>query len=94
MPAIAMHITIQGRVQGVGYRAWAVHEASRLGLAGWVRNLANGNVEALAQGDGSQVERFVEACQRGPGLARVDHLEAQPAPPEDDLNGFTIRYQS
>lgn len=75
----ALHLRITGRVQGVGYRAWTVRIATKLGLRGWVRNRADGSVEALAAGDPESLELFVEKCRRGPTFARVDDVAASPA---------------
>lgn len=66
-----IRLFIEGRVQGVGYRAWAVQAARRLGLYGWVRNLSDGSVEALVHGPFEQVEQFVAGCQAGPFMAKV-----------------------
>jgi acylphosphatase len=63
---------ISGRVQGVGYRDWTRHKAASLGLSGWVRNLASGDVEALFSGPADAVERMLAACHRGPPIAHVD----------------------
>ena len=63
---------ISGRVQGVGYRDWTRRKAAGLGLSGWVRNLANGDVEALFSGPSGAVDNMLAACRRGPQLARVD----------------------
>jgi acylphosphatase len=75
----AARLVITGRVQGVGYRLWAKREARRLGLRGWVRNLSNGDVEALAIGDAAQIDAFVQACRHGPGMARVAGVRREPA---------------
>lgn len=85
-----VHLTITGRVQGVGYRDWTRREAVRLGLCGWVRNRPDGSVEALLQGGPDSLTRMLEACHHGPPAARVtgvgiDEVEA-PA-----LAGFDIR---
>ncbi len=77
---VTMHLRITGRVQGVGYRDWAVHTARKLGLMGWVRNLTNGSVEALAHGPESGVNAFIAACQAGPPLARVTSVDTAAAP--------------
>lgn len=70
----ARRLRIEGRVQGVGYRAWMVREARRLGLAGWVRNRADGSVEAVIAGPEPAVQALLTACRRGPIAARVDRI--------------------
>ncbi len=70
----ARRLRIEGRVQGVGYRAWMVREARRLGLAGWVRNRADGSVEAIIAGPEPAVQALLTACRRGPIAARVDRI--------------------
>lgn len=68
-------VRIAGRVQGVGYRDWMAREAVRLGLHGWVRNRADGSVEALVAGEEGAVRALLIAARRGPLLARVDRIE-------------------
>ena len=70
-----VHVMVHGMVQGVGYRDWMVREARRLGLSGWVRNRADGGVEAVVAGPEPAVQALLTACRRGPLLARVDSLE-------------------
>jgi acylphosphatase len=65
-------VRISGHVQGVGYRDWTRRKAAGLGLSGWVRNFANGDVEALFSGPSEAVDSMLAACRRGPPLARVD----------------------
>jgi len=77
-------IRVRGRVQGVGFRYSLRDEAQRLRLCGWVRNRADGSVEALLQGDEAAVERLVAWARRGPVLARVEALEEQPVEPGFD----------
>ena len=72
-------LRITGRVQGVGYRAWAIETAARLGLRGWVRNRRDGSVEALFAGPPDLVSRMIALCRRGPASARVDAVEEEPA---------------
>ncbi len=87
-----VHLAIRGRVQAVGYRAWAVEQARRLGLDGWVRNRTDGSVEATAAGEPAAVERFIEACRSGPSLARVTAVDIADANPADSLGpGFEHR---
>ncbi len=76
---IARHVFVSGRVQGVGYRDWLVAAATAQGLAGWVRNLRDGRVEALLAGPEAAVAAAIAACHDGPRLARVDDIQATPA---------------
>jgi acylphosphatase len=76
--ALQARLTITGRVQGVGYRDWAMVTAERLGLSGWVRNRSDGAVEALIVGEDAVVGRMIEACRRGPAMARVDEIDVEP----------------
>jgi acylphosphatase len=86
----SVRLRITGRVQGVGYRAWAVERASRLGLRGWVRNRADGSVEALVIGDSEAVAALIEACRDGPFAAKVSGVTVSGA--EDDGSpGFAPR---
>ena len=72
--AITVRLRILGRVQGVGYRAWTVYTARRLGLDGWVRNVVDGSVEAVARGPEPAVNSLVTAAQAGPPGARVTEV--------------------
>src|SRR5260370_42000807 len=67
----SVRLRITGRVQMVGYRAWTVETARRLGLRGWARNRPTGSVEALVTGDDDAVPAMIEACREGPFSARV-----------------------
>ncbi|MFC3126774.1 acylphosphatase [Pseudoroseomonas globiformis] len=77
----AKTVRIRGRVQGVGYRDWMVEEATRLGVQGWVRNRADGSVEALVAGDAAAVGALLIACRAGPRLAWVERIEEDFAEP-------------
>jgi acylphosphatase len=79
------HVTIQGKVQGVGYRYWIEQQATGRGLEGWVRNRRDGSVEALFAGPADVVSDLVALCRRGPSAARVDAVQEEPANP-DALN--------
>jgi acylphosphatase len=87
--ALQARLTITGRVQGVGYREWAIATARQLGLAGWVRNRADGSVEALVVGDEQAVGQMIDACRRGPSLARVDDIDVEPVDLDVLPEGFT-----
>lgn len=74
-------LRITGRVQGVGYRDWLVRQAAAAGLDGWVRNRADGSVEALLSGEEAAIGAVLLAARRGPALARVDGIEEHFAEP-------------
>ena len=76
------HVTIRGRVQGVGYRAWVEHRAMAHDLEGWVRNRRDGIVEALFAGPEAVVTTMIAACRRGPSSARVDALQDEAGNPD------------
>ena len=84
----SVRLNITGRVQGVGYRAWAMDTAQRLGLRGWVRNRADGSVEALVMGDEDAVAVMIEACRDGPYAAKVTEVAISEAE-DDDSAGFS-----
>lgn len=81
---------MQGRVQGVAFRAHTWQRARALGVCGWVRNRPDGSVEAVFEGDPEAVAQAVEACRSGPRWASVETLDAVEEPPEG-LAGFEIR---
>lgn len=83
-------IVVTGIVQGVAYRQSTVLEAERLGLAGWVRNLPDGRVEALAEGPRERVESLVTWCWRGPPAARVSDVAVRWEEPAAPLAGFSV----
>ncbi|MHC2438578.1 acylphosphatase [Bradyrhizobium sp. USDA 4451] len=76
MSGVIRHVTITGRVQGVGYRAWVHEHAGARGLEGWVRNRRDGSVEAVFSGTEDIVADMIKACGRGPISARVDRVQA------------------
>ena len=86
-------VRIHGRVQGVCYRAWTVGEAERRGIDGWVRNRADGSVEALLHGPPDKVDAMIEACRAGPPAAQVARIDVAPVtePPAGVLAGGGFR---
>ncbi|HEY8066014.1 MAG TPA: acylphosphatase [Methylosinus sp.] len=74
---LVFRITVRGRVQGVGFRAFVAREARRLALAGWARNCDDGAVEIVAAGLRDALDALVETARRGPPLARVDDLRQE-----------------
>jgi acylphosphatase len=83
----AARFFVSGRVQGVGFRASTRREALALGLSGYARNLADGRVEAFAQGEHADIETFARWLQHGPSLARVEDVQRVPAAIEE-TTGF------
>jgi acylphosphatase len=89
-PETAARLVIHGRVQGVGYRFFAQDVAATLGLAGWVRNLPDGNVEVLAEGSRPAIEALVEKLQKGPSMARVESVIVDWQTPQGRCTEFSI----
>jgi len=83
-------VIVRGSVQGVFFRVEARDRARSLGLAGWVRNVPDGTVEAVFEGEDERVESLVEWCSRGPAGARVEQVDVDWSEPEGD-QGFSIR---
>jgi acylphosphatase len=88
MSDIVVRLRVIGKVQMVGYRAWCVSTATRLKVRGWVRNLKDGSVEAVACGPTSAVNNLITACQTGPRHANVKevHFSALDASDQDYRN--------
>jgi acylphosphatase len=87
---VARRFLISGRVQGVGFRFFAEEQARVHQVAGYVRNLPDGRVEAVAEGDEESVLRFERSLHRGPRGAMIEQIVADPVPPENRY-GFSIR---
>ena len=87
----AVTVRAHGRVQGVCYRASARREAARLGLAGWVRNMSDGTVTMLLQGDAGAIEAMLAWCRVGPPGAEVAWLDCEDVETDDTLSGFDVR---
>lgn len=85
-----VRVLVSGRVQGVGYRYSTVHEANRLGVSGWVRNLPDGRVEAAFEGTKAAVEAMIKWCHKGPPDAVVENVAVEFETPEG-LQGFETR---
>ena len=86
----ARRYLVRGRVQGVGFRWFVEREAHILGVAGWVRNNADGAVEVRAQGTRDQLSALVGRLQQGPRAARVDRVEESEVPLSQNLETFRI----
>lgn len=88
---IAVLVRIEGRVQGVWFRAWTVEQAGKRGLTGWVRNRQDGTVEAVFCGAPSAVQSMLGAARQGPEAARVDRLHEEAIPIVEEFTGFEKR---
>lgn len=92
MSNMRLHAIVHGRVQGVAFRANAQYRAHRLGLVGWVRNLADGEVETVAVGEKSALEAYADWLRRGPLDAHVTQVEMDWNDTDESYSGFEIRY--
>jgi acylphosphatase len=79
-----VHMTIRGRVQGVGFRAFIERQAQERGLDGWVRNREDGSVEAVFAGSSAAVDGVLDACRKGPSGAEVEEIDVR----EEDAAGL------
>ena len=89
-----VHLTIRGKVQGVFFRESTRTRAVELGVSGWVRNLEDGSVEALAQGSTDAIDQLISFCRRGPEAARVSHVSVEDRPLGSDLDSFVVERDS
>ncbi|MCX8648942.1 acylphosphatase [Gilliamella sp. B2776] len=88
-----LKIQVSGRVQGVGFRFFTQQKAKKLGLLGYVKNLDNGDVEILVQGDSLQITQFTEWLNHGgPSSARISNVSIYELIPDIDLTSFNVRY--
>lgn len=87
-----VHVFVSGHVQGVFFRATTRDKANELGVTGWVKNLADGRVEAVGEGPEDAIEEFVDFCHEGSRRARVEDVEVQQEEPTGEFSNFSIRY--
>lgn len=93
MTSVVVRVVVHGKVQGVGYRAWTQYKARQRDLDGWVRNRADGTVEAVFAGPADIVDAMIEGCARGPRLANVTRVDRHDADQADlDLRGIAIQF--
>jgi acylphosphatase len=91
MAIVARSVRVTGRVQGVFFRTWTREQAAKHAVNGWIRNCADGSVEAHLEGEEAAVRWLIDIIYDGPGGARVDRVETQEAELEG-LSGFEIRH--
>lgn len=87
-----IHIIISGRVQGVFFRDFTRQQAKSLGLRGWVRNLANGDVEVIAEGEKDKLEALIRVVKIGPPYAQVDNCQIEWSEFQNEFSDFRIVY--
>lgn len=87
-----MHVLISGRVQGVFFRAYTMETAQSLRLTGWVRNLADGTVEAVFEGKNEDIDAMLDWCKKGPPYAIVREVESREEPPTGEFRDFQITH--
>jgi acylphosphatase len=86
----SVRLVLDGEVQGVCFRMYARETAQRLGVTGWIRNLQDGAVEAMAEGDEEALSRFVEWCRHGPPYAHVTRITEQYSNASESFSSFDI----
>lgn len=89
---VRAHVFVSGRVQGIFFRENTRRKAKGLGITGWVRNLPDGRVEAVFEGEKQKVEKMIEWVKKGPILARVDNVEIDWQEAKDEFENFDILY--
>lgn len=88
---VCVHLKVEGRVQGVYFRAATVAQARKLRVTGWVMNCADGSVEAVAEGRQTDIEELIVWCHHGPAGARVSFVEVRYESLQDEFQGFSIK---
>lgn len=86
------HIFVSGLVQGVFFRSYTAKKAKELGLTGWVRNLQDGRVEAIFEGEKENIQKMIEWAKKGPSSAEVDGVEFNCQEYKDEFKDFEIKY--
>lgn len=86
-----VHVLISGFVRGIGFRSFVRSNAQHLGLTGWVKNLPNGWVEAVFEGEEEKIKEMIEICRQGPPMAEVERLETEWSNATGEFLGFEIR---
>jgi len=92
MDMMRSHLYISGYVQGVAYRYSAIRRAKQLGVTGWVKNLRDGRVEAVIEGEKTDVEQMIDWCRSGPGGAGVSGVEVRYLPYRGEFLSFELAW--
>ena len=91
MPVKQIYITISGRVQGVGFRYYALHKAEELNISGWIKNTSEGNVEMEASGETQNLDSFIDWMRIGPARAYIERFAVSEISPKRTFTHFIIR---
>lgn len=86
-----MHVWVKGRVQAVGFRAFVQHNAVKIGVTGWVRNVGYDTVEAVAEGNYEQLDQFFDMIKRGPSASRVDESRQERSSGTGEFTTFGVK---
>ena len=86
-----LHAIVEGRVQGVGFRAFVIRQATALKLTGWVRNCWDGSVEVIAEGERSQLDHLLNALHQGPPAAMVTRVSAEWGEASGEFRSFHVK---
>ena len=86
----AVHISIYGEVQGIGFRSWSKEHAQKFGLSGWTRKASDGSIEIFAQGEEEKINDFVSLCWDGPNMAFIDEVLVKDTTSDDSISSFEI----
>lgn len=92
MAAKRIHAKVKGKVQGVFYREFTRREAESLGVSGFARNLKDGSVEIVAEGEEKQLKEFEKRFRKGPLMAFINEVEIKEQPATGEFDGFDIRF--
>lgn len=92
MVAKRIHIFVSGRVQGVFYRLFVKKAAANLKIKGWVKNLGDGRVEIVAEGEEHSISQFAAECNKGPIIAHIDDVDMRYETPMNKFKDFSITY--
>lgn len=87
-----LHAIIEGHVQGVGFRVFTIRKANEMGVDGWVRNLRDGSVEVIAEGQRTDLDKLLSALRRGPTSASVTNVKPDWRSATGEFDGFNVKY--
>lgn len=87
-----LHAIIEGHVQGVGFRVFTIRKANEMGVDGWVRNLRDGSVEVIAEGQRTDLDKLLSALRRGPTSASVTNVKPDWRSATGEFDGFNAKY--